>query len=272
MKTILVPIDFSPASLNALDYAVEMALHTKSGIILFHVYNNISPALDIPVVAPAWPDIEENSKKELKKIEKKIERKYGKDLSVQSICKCGFTVEEINNFTKENSVDLVIMATHGTGYIEERLIGSTTTALIRKSHCPIISVHQEQKFKPIKKIAMACDYDETDADQVLSPLKELANIFHTHIYLLHVIPEFDTCCTLSEQVKLNTALKEIKHSSYSIVEGNVVERINSFVETHGIDMVVMIPRKHSFFDNIVYEPDTKRMAFHAKVPLLSLHE
>ena len=272
MKTILVPVDFSPASYNAVEYAAGMALNTKSKLILFHVYNNTPPALDVPMIIPTWKEIEKDSIKELKQIKKKIELKYGEGLIIKSTCKSGFIIEEINNFAKENKVDLIVMGMQGAGFLQEYLVGSTTTALMRKSHCPVLSIYQGIQFKPLKKIVLACDYDELDAESVLLPLKEFVNIFNANVYVLHVIPEFDLAPTLAERVKVKRTLAGMRVTFHGIVEGSIVSRINSFVTQHGADMVVMIPRQHLFIDNIFFEPDTKRMAFHSKVPLLALHE
>ena len=52
----------------------------------------------------------------------------------------------------------------------------------------------------------------------------------------------------------------------------MVAGINQFVADNKIDMIVFIPKKHSFFNSIFHESNTKRMAFHSTIPLLALHE
>ena len=50
MKTIIVPVDFSKASVNAANYALELALATKASMALFHVYAFPMPVSEVPVV------------------------------------------------------------------------------------------------------------------------------------------------------------------------------------------------------------------------------
>lgn len=272
MKTILAATDFSKVSLNAVEYAAQLALFSKSKLILFNAYSSPPIAVEIPVVYPSPKELETDCMKQLLKIQKKLELKYGHKLKIECKCKIGFAVDAINDFAKRNHVDLIVMGMQGGGYIVEHLIGSITTALMRKSHCPVLSIYQNLKFKPIKKIALACDYMDLDADSALAPLNELVNIFKARVYVLHVIPEYEMTSTILERIKVRKTLGNMKASFYGIAAGNVVKNINTFVSERKMDMVVMVPRKHSFIDTILYEPDTKKMAFHSKVPLLTLHE
>lgn len=272
MKTILTPTDFSEASRNAVMYAAELAKYTNSKLILFNVYFNPASEIRIPVLMPTIESMGEYSMDELKKMAKDIQHQFDNGLVIECHSVYGFEVEQINEFTLENKIDFIVMGLHGAGFLKEHIIGSTTTSLIRKSHCPVMAIYQNIQFKPIKKIVLACDYVELDANTVLQPLKELVNIFDAHIYVLHVDMDFEMESTLVEGVKVEAALEDLKYSVHNIESGDIVASINSFVIEHEVDIVVMIPRHHSFIDRILFEPDTKRMAFHTKVPLLSLHE
>ena len=48
MKSILVAIDFSEQSQNAIHYAAEMAKDTQSKLLILNVYNNMAPAIENP--------------------------------------------------------------------------------------------------------------------------------------------------------------------------------------------------------------------------------
>src|SRR5687768_9230307 len=151
MKTILVPVDFSEQSRNAVDYAAEMALYTKSKLILLHIYDNTPPALDIPMVVP-MTEVERGIKEELNRISRNIEQKYGDNLIQRSLVKLGFVVEEINLAAEENNVDLIIMGMAGAGYLAERLLGSTATSVIRRSKKPVLVIGSQMHFKKPRKI------------------------------------------------------------------------------------------------------------------------
>jgi nucleotide-binding universal stress UspA family protein len=276
MKTILVATDFSKIAQNAIDYAVEIAKLSKAKLILFHVYNVPVIPAEIPIALP-MDEIEKETMLSLKKIETSIHLKHGKNLPIECKCVCGFPVEEINLFSKENKIDLIVvgMEGEGTGYLTERLIGSITTSLIKKAKCPVIAIDKRVKFKRIKKIALACDYEETHNKSALAPLKEFAHLFKSHIYVLNVVPELETAPAMNIAVagiKLEHSLEDVDHSFHQTKNEDVIEGINDFVDTNKMDMIVMIPGMHTVLKDMFREPNTKRMAFHTKIPLLALHE
>jgi len=274
MKTILVPTDFSKISRNAIDYAVEIAKLTKSRLVLFHVFHVSMINVDSPFAVPSLVEIGKDCLEKLKKIEQEIHFKHDRNITIQCVCKCGFAVDEINQFIKDTHVDLVVMGTHGAGYLAEKFTGSVTTSLMRKATCPVLAIDQHVKFKTIRKIVLACDYHETNSSSVFDPLKEFAQLFESHVYVLNVVRELEMASNVSKTmagIRLEHSLRPISHSFHYKESENVVEGINDFVKEKMIDLVVMIPHMHTVLHNIFQEPITKRMALHSQVPLLSLH-
>lgn len=274
MKTILVPTDFSKTSLNAIDYAVEIAIRTKAKIILFHTYYMPVITSDIMVVPPI-DELDGGCTDGFKKIENDIYKKHGKKIDIEFKCKYGFPIDEINEFAIEKKADLIVMGMQGAGYLSEKIIGSITTSLIRKSQCPVLVINKGVKFTPIKKIVLASDFDEISNKTILKPLKEFVQLFKSQVYVLNVVPELETVPVIgkaAEGIKLEHALEDVKHSFHFLENEDVADGINDFISEENMDMVVMIPRQHSFLKSIFNEPDTKQIAFHTKVPLLALHE
>jgi len=276
MKTILAPSDFSKVSINAAEYAAELALLANAKLILFHSYHIPVAVTEVPAVIPDMNTLESNSQLALKEIEKQLILSYGKTLQIECVSKCGFAVDEIDMYATSIKSDLIVMGMKGAGYLTEKLMGSVTTALIHKSKCPVLAIDEHVRFKAPKKIVLACDYNETENEKVLEPLKSLARMFKSHICVLNVESELEPIAetaghVVSGFIKLQNSLANVDHSFHFITTENVVEGINEFVDMSDVDMVVMIPRKHSILKNIFNEPKTKQMAFHSKVPLLTLH-
>ncbi|HWY11308.1 MAG TPA: universal stress protein [Bacteroidia bacterium] len=275
MKVILVPTDFSKTATNAINYAVEIAKLIRAKLILFHAFHVPVVATEVPIALPSLNELEKDCMEGLKKIQTSIQLNQGVALSIECVCKCGFAVDEINLYTKENKVDLIVMGMQGGGFITEKIIGSITTALLRESKCAVLAIDQKVRFRTPKKIVLACDYMETDNQTVLAPLKEMVNLFKSHVYVLNVIHELECVPSIpkavSEFINLEDSLGDVDHSLHYLREESIVDGINDFVSERKMDMVVMIPRKHSFLKRVFQEPNTKRMAFHTNVPLLALH-
>jgi nucleotide-binding universal stress UspA family protein len=276
MRTILAPTDFSRVSNNAIDYAAELAILSKAKLILFNSYHIPVAVTEVPAVIPDMNKLEEISLLALNDIEKRLVLSYGKKLQIECVSKCGFAVEEIDQYATDIKADLIVLGMKGAGFLAEKLMGSVTTDLIQRSKCPVLAIDEHVKYRIAKKIALACDYNETENEKILEPLKEMARLFKAHIYVLNVESASQPVAAsaghvVSGFIKLQNSLAKVDHSFHFITTEKVVEGINEFIEMSDVDMVVMIPRKHSILKNIFSEPTTKQMAFHSKVPLLTLH-
>lgn len=275
MKTILVPTDFSKNAQNAIDYAIEIAKCTSSKLILFHAYQLPLVASEVPVV-PSIGELEKDIVRNLKKAERHIHSKTESSLVVEYEYRCGFPVEEIRLCAERNKADLIIMGLHGAGFIREKLIGSVSTALMNNSKCPVLIINQNVKFKSIKNIALAFDYSEIKNQAVLYPLNVFSNLFKSHIFIFNVVKsQLEAVSSISKAVdgmKLAHALENAEHSFHYSENEDIIEGINKFVMEKNIDMVVMIPHKHSPLHNLFNESQTKKMAFHTRIPLLTLSE
>nr|WP_294860629.1 universal stress protein [uncultured Fluviicola sp.] len=274
MKKILVPTDFSILSDNALNYAVQLAKKTEAELFLFHGYLIPSPMYDPLISVPTERELQKEVMSSLKKLQQLI-KTTDPDLKVSYGTSPGIPYDEINECAQKENADLIVVGAQGSGYLEEKVIGSTASQLIRKSKIPVLVIDKEVLFKEPKNIVLAVDFRETDNKNVLKPLKQLATLFKSHVQVLNVFPESEAIPTLgeiAESFRLIHSLKFIHHTFFYRENKDVIAGINDFVEKHDIDMVVMITRNHSIISRLFRESHTKAMAFHSKVPLLTLHE
>lgn len=274
MKTILVTTDFSKCSNNALKYAIELAKWKKSKIILFHSY--FVPAIpgDIPVKY-ATDQIKDETISKLNKIANTIHTAH-KGLQVEIQFGSGIPTDKILECAKKNKVDLIIMGLQGSGYITEKLIGSVTTSLIQQSHFPVLVISEKIKFKNIKRIALAFDYAELKPEHISSVIKEFSNTLDSKILVFNIVKsELQAISSVSKAVegmRLSRSLENIKHSFHYLEDEDVINGINRFIAEQKIDLLVMIPREHTPLYKLFNEPQTKRMAFHTIIPLLTVKE
>lgn len=274
MKTILVPTDFSDVARNAIDFGIEIAKISKAKLVLFNVYNMpLLTASGSTIITSS--DMEKHAMDGLKKIEKGIYLKHGNTVRVECKCSKGFPVDEIKYYTEEHETDLIVMGMEGTDYLTEKLFGSITTSLINKAKCPILVIGKHIKFKGIKRIALASDLKELHHKSIYDTVKQFTSMFNAELMVLHVASHYNTVPSVTEtitSIELDHSLLGIKYSLHHVVNNDVLEGINEFIEENEIDMLIMIPRVHSAIRSLLMEPETKRAAFHTKVSLLALHE
>jgi nucleotide-binding universal stress UspA family protein len=271
---ILVPVDFSELSNNALDYALQLAKKTNAELHLLHVYD-LQIFMYNPVqLSPDEYDIEEEVTQELEKLRKTI-LSENPEFKVIHCATLGVPVDEINAYSRKEKIDLIVIGTQGAGYIQERILGSTTSLLIRSAKKPVMVIDKEVTFKDPKQIVLAADFQKTDTKKVLEPLRDLAGLYESHICVLNIYPHIQLIPSLEEipeGFRLDYYLKGIEHTFFSLESNQIVPSINEFITDHEIDLIAMIARKHSFFSRIFREPLTKEMSFHSRVPLLVLHD
>ena len=136
-KTILVPIDFQDASLDALATAKELAPKLGLEVVLLHTYTIpvvVYPGFD-PIIAPGLP--EEITTTARVAVEKLAEEQGG----LRSLLRAGDPATEILAAIEELDPALVIMGTHGRKGLAHLLLGSVTEKIVRTSPAPVLTVH-----------------------------------------------------------------------------------------------------------------------------------
>jgi nucleotide-binding universal stress UspA family protein len=141
VNKILVPIDFSNHSRKALAYASEIAESYNSKLQVLHIIEEtIHPAFSISGKSSVFdliPGIQEDSQNRAEKLVKDVvSSKVDFEISVKG----GRATSDIIKFAKENSTDLIVIATHGLTGLEHMLLGSVTEKVVRMAHCPVFTV------------------------------------------------------------------------------------------------------------------------------------
>jgi len=141
VKKILVPIDFSEHSKNALQYAVSFAKKFQSELILIYVVEPTIYPADFSFGQVAVPSIE----KELRErgtveLNQLVETQIAGVLPARAMVRTGKPFLEIIDTATEEEVDLIIIATHGHTGVEHILFGGTAEKVVRKAPCPVLIV------------------------------------------------------------------------------------------------------------------------------------
>ena len=142
IKSILVPLDFSPPSKKALDYAVTFARQFKARLTLLHVVEPVAT----PDFAASFPLAMENdklmaaAKNELERAVKSARIPRG--IVEKILVRFGRSFHEIADAARTRKVDLIIISTHGYTGLKHALLGSTTERVVRYAPCLVLVVRQ----------------------------------------------------------------------------------------------------------------------------------
>ncbi len=145
IKNILVPIDFSDYSKNALKYATEFAKTFSAKLYLIYVVEPMIYPADFSMGQIAIPSTDINIQNRAEEEFKKLTDEIDKSLQVETIIKTGKPFVEINETALEKDIDLIIIATHGHTGVEHLLFGSTAEKVVRKAPCPVLTLREPIK-------------------------------------------------------------------------------------------------------------------------------
>ena len=135
MKTILFPTDFSHAGDAALDYAASLARDSDGTLIILHVEEPL-PAY----IGEGYYGVPNPPNPEVRRMLEAITPPAG--VRHEHRLLLGSPADEIVRFAKEESVDLIVMGTHGRAGFSRLLMGSVTEHVVRSAPCPVLTIKQ----------------------------------------------------------------------------------------------------------------------------------
>ena len=189
MKKILVPVDFSDYSKQALDFAIEFNEKANGQIVLLHVFD--APIVREGTVDQATQDDLQIWFKEnlIKQVENKLET-WGSILTEKKINHTkkllyGNPYEQITSQITQEKADLIIMGSKGASGLKEVLIGSNAERVVRNATCPVIIIKDETHIDEIRNIVFATDGSE-NSDKAAQHAKKLQNLLDLKIHLLKI--------------------------------------------------------------------------------------
>ncbi len=154
LEKILVPVDFSDCSLDAVEYAVVVAQQAKASLVLLHVLEPVSYGLDFSFGDSKRRDQERESW--TKRLDELTFSHRDSQVPMESRLRGGSPAESILDSAKTLPCDLIVMGTHGRRGISHSISGSVAEAVLRKALCPVIAV-RSQKFGPGRSRVISTD-------------------------------------------------------------------------------------------------------------------
>ncbi len=140
LKRILVPIDFSTHSLNALSHACGLAQQFGAELFLLHV---IEP-IQFITVSDVYDEQRRRSDAELTRLGDALARQ---GVKVHIRVEPGVPSHVIVQAAKNGGVDMISIGTHGRTGLAHMLIGSVAERVVRSATCPVLTVRHAVRWK-----------------------------------------------------------------------------------------------------------------------------
>lgn len=290
IKHILVPVDFSPFSDNAVEYALSLAEKFSSKITLYHAVVLFHEDFEEEAHIKAYSDIVALKEKVLsKRLESHCASGKKRGVIIKSIMERGFSAPDmILDHIIANKYDLVVMGTHGRTGLKKWLIGSVAEKVVRHSTIPMITIHQDFKKHRIKNVLIPVDFSKYAKKAVVFGI-QIAKKFQAEPHFLFVVtmethPEYfistyESFLATNPEFKkdFKKRLKEFvgspkEEATYAIVEGKAHEGINNYAEKKRINLIIMANHGMGALEYMLMGSTTERVVRVARCPVLTIHE
>jgi nucleotide-binding universal stress UspA family protein len=276
MNTILAPTDFSATSLNAVNYAADLALATGSDLMLLHIVQMPVVYGEVAVAAITIDEQIEDARKRIKHLENQIYLRTEEKLLITiDINTGGSVIQEIDDYCKLVNPSFVVIGSQGGSAMEKMLLGSTATTAVKKLSWPLIVVPPKATFKKMSSIGFACDLKDVFETTPIGEIKTLVTLFKAKLHIIHVNAEGDGNYppSLIREAAIAQEMFEKLNPVYHFLNNVDIDNgLEEYAEKNNLDLLIVIPKKHGLIDKLFHKSHAKRLISNAHVPVLSVHE
>lgn len=274
MKTILVPVDFSKPSENALQVAANLAKRNQAQIIVLHVMEIAEPLMGTGQYYVEDQKMLFFMKLGQKKFSEFLDRPFLKGLKVTDSIEIGSTAMGISRTVEKNQVDLIVMGSKGSSGLEEVLIGSNTEKVVRSSEVPVLVIKNEMKNFDIQRMVFASDFGLKNLS-AYHKAKKFALDFNAELKLLYINTpgdKFKSTSEIRETMRAFLNNTEIPYSPENIQVFNdysVDKGVLNAASYMGADLIAMPTHGRKglahFFAGSIAEDVTN----HSQIPVIT---
>jgi nucleotide-binding universal stress UspA family protein len=273
MKNIIVPTDFSPASVNAAYYAAELALNIQADIVLLHALPLPITVSEVPLPPDSYKLSEAEAQLSLKELQQKLETHTNDKVCITCRVTTDSFAGEIENFNKKPNIFAMVMGTSGAGATEAFFLGSFSLTAARHFTHPLIVVPPGCTFQGIHKIGLACDMHNVLETVPFPAVKALFKQFDAKLEILYISKPGEK---MYPQVLIQSKFMQdhlvALHPEIRITTNEDIKAgLEDFVQKSGIELLILVPKERNFVERIFHKSVTENMVLQAAVPVLILH-
>lgn len=269
IKKILVPVDLSETSLNALDTAVALAKKHDAEIALLNVIENKFSFIEENIFQSTGSLT--NSSDVLSALAGAIQ--HSSEIQPKLLQEEGNVCDTIIKISLHHQSDLIVMGTHGASGYRDGFIGSNTYSVVKNACCPVLTVPGKKKYQsfrrilfPIRPVSGAL----MRYDMVCQFLSSQALINVLGLSYRSMERETNVLEKIIDEIKDQLDIDRVKTSSLwnsgtSVADDVLLETQRTNSELVVITSVLDVTTKPNFIG-----PHTQKILHHSKVPVLSI--
>lgn len=265
MAHILLPTDFSDASMHAAEYAIGLFGRAGNRYTFFHAYVDVN-VID-PLLAMATAELIKEADERLLSFTDRFTRTTAAEGVAHELV-CGPLAPLLNEKVKSEGVDLVVMGREGRG---GSFFGSNTMDVIKRSLVPVLVIPAGRPIVMPRTILLADDYEDVGVRD-LSMLRTIALRSKADVLVAHYDQEVPEGAPHWSNGIYEQALKDVPHTFLTAHGHGPVDGLERLAEHKHADMIVVLHRHIGALARLFHPSTTRELALNAHFPLLVLEQ
>jgi len=272
MKKIVVGIDFSDCSINALEHAITIANKADADLLLLWVNK---PSGNRDVFSSEIGDIFSKVNFEFDRLIDRFQGEMQRGEITYTIRE-GKVYTEIAELAKEVEAFMVIIGTHGASGFQEFWMGSNANRVVALVDCPIITIRGGVDIeRSLVRIVMPLD-STLETRQKVPVTVELAKYFEAEIYILclyttKVQDIRKMIDSYADQVSKYMDEEGVKYNVAALESENITDSTIEYAEKVDANLIAIMTDQEKTVANIILGPYAQQMVNHSPIPVLTVH-
>jgi nucleotide-binding universal stress UspA family protein len=297
IQNIVVPIDFSQLSIQAIETASRMARRFGASIHLAHVRqfdylgDFVAP---VPPMAPfSFMSYEQGGERSVLKELNALALEYGVSSPTCHVLGGAPPFDEICQVAQEIPADLIVMPTHGRTGLKHVFLGSTAERIVQHSSCPVLVTRgnalqsNNGSRSKIKTILVPVDFSSCSREGLRYAIG-FANEFGARIILLHAtylgyiyssegtaiydIPGLQKAARKTAERKMRELVRSVNFGDVKFetvfAEGSPVLDICAYAKDHDVDVIITSTHGLTGFKHVLIGSVAEQVVRHAPCSVL----
>ncbi|MGB3851953.1 MAG: universal stress protein [Tunicatimonas sp.] len=276
INKIVVPIDFSEPSVDALDVAHQFAKKFAVALELVHIVEIPLPVDEESIVRVKVFPVEQvrRIKDEAREMMEALvhDHRY-EDVDVTYRVQTGNPYRSITRELVKNPADLIVMGSKGASGDREVWVGSNAERMVRFARCPVLVVKEKFRVDRIKRIVFATalrDYDP----EAINRLKAMQQALGAKLHVVRI----NTMNNFMEDPYVKRELGEMVEEHQ--LENATVHTYNDIAEEDGIihfaeamkaDLIALTTRGRRGLMHLLGGSVAEDVANHTKLPVWTIN-
>jgi nucleotide-binding universal stress UspA family protein len=271
MKRILIPTDFTKYADEAIEVGAQIAKKHGYEIVLIHMLELPGQMNDAIKGETSIPEVMLFKRKADETLRNIKNRPYLADVQVTEVVRLDGAYNGINNYIKQNPIDLIVMGSHGTSGIDEIFIGSNTEKVVRLSEIPVLVIKSKNEDFNVKNMVFASDFS-TEIKKPFAKALEFARLFESKLSLVLI-------CTPNSFKSTSAATKIMtdfvadfdmpEHTMEIYNESNIEKGIINYSNEKNADLIAFCTHGRTALNHFFTGSISEDLVNHAKKPVLT---